>query len=228
MRIIRGRLRSYGNKVDEFISVKGRIKALIEKNINENFDFTFEEGRRKSVKSFGPDFLDESLIGKEIEIVDKTYLAKFNSDGSINVIESKNESGKYKFEDFSMSDVKRVKSIWNGGNHDIQNIATELKCDNDKITHILDILNSNDEVTGFISESLPSNNTVNQLKRVMNLSKKTDIGNRISDMSKEGANIQWCRNPIKSGIESYEDFQKNNKSFKPSWNFKHLISPFSK
>ena len=78
-----------------------------------------------------------------------------------------------------------------------------------------------------INESLPNKHTVDQLKRVMKISTKTDIGNRISDMNKQGANIQYIQNPINTGIESYEDFQKHNKSFVPSWNLKHLLSPFS-
>jgi hypothetical protein len=76
------------------------------------------------------------------------------------------------------------------------------------------------------NESLPRQQTVDQLKRVMKQSAKTDIGNRISDMNKQGANIQYIQNPIDSGIESYEDYQKKNKSFIPSWNLKHLMSPF--
>lgn len=77
------------------------------------------------------------------------------------------------------------------------------------------------------NESLPRQQSVDQLKKVMKLSAKTDIGNRISDMNKQGANIQYIQNPIDSGIESYEDFEKHNKKFVPSWNLKHLLSPFS-
>ena len=77
------------------------------------------------------------------------------------------------------------------------------------------------------NESLPRQQSVDQLKRVMKMSAKTDIGNRISDMNKQGANVQYIQNPIDSGIESYEDFEKKNKTFVPSWNLKHLLSPFS-
>ena len=77
------------------------------------------------------------------------------------------------------------------------------------------------------NEALPRKSTVDQLKRVMKMSAKTDIGNRISDMNKQGANVQYIQNPIDSGIESYEDFEKHNKKFVPSWNLKHLMSPFS-
>lgn len=74
-----------------------------------------------------------------------------------------------------------------------------------------------------INESLPRENSVKQLKRVMKASEKTDIGNRI-DMN--GGNLHFDHNPIKKGIESYEDFEKKNKSFIPGWNLKHLLSPF--
>ena len=77
------------------------------------------------------------------------------------------------------------------------------------------------------NESLPRQQSVDQLKRVMKMSARTDIGNRISDMNKQGANIQYIQNPIDSGIESYEEFEKKNKKFVPSWNLKHLLSPFS-
>ena len=77
------------------------------------------------------------------------------------------------------------------------------------------------------NEALPRKSTVDQLKRVMKMSAKTDIGNRISDMNKQGSNIEYIHNPIDSGIESYEDFEKHNKKFIPSWNLKHLMSPFS-
>ncbi len=74
----------------------------------------------------------------------------------------------------------------------------------------------------MINEALPRQQSVEQLKRVMKLSKKTDIGQRISDMNKQGANIQYIQNPINSGIESYEDFEKKNKKFISSCNLKGL------
>ena len=76
------------------------------------------------------------------------------------------------------------------------------------------------------NEALPNQHTVKQLNRVMKMSAKTDIGNRISDMNKQGANIQYIQNPIESGIESREDYDKHNKKFISSWNAKGLINPF--
>jgi hypothetical protein len=76
------------------------------------------------------------------------------------------------------------------------------------------------------NEALPNEETVKQLKRVMKKSAKTDIGNRISDMNKQGANIQYIENPIETGIESREDYDKHNKKFVSSWNLKGMLGPF--
>ncbi len=78
----------------------------------------------------------------------------------------------------------------------------------------------------FITESLPTQKSVDQLKRVMKLSAKTDIGNRISDMNKQGANIHYIQNPIETGIESKEEYDKHNKKFVSSWNLKGMLGPF--
>jgi hypothetical protein len=78
-----------------------------------------------------------------------------------------------------------------------------------------------------VNESLPNQKSVDQLERVMKISAKTDIGNRISDMNKQGANIHYIQNPIETGIESREDYENYNKKFIPSWNLKN-IEPFKK
>jgi hypothetical protein len=78
-----------------------------------------------------------------------------------------------------------------------------------------------------IDESLPNKNTIDQLKMVRKLSKGTDIGDRISDMNKEGENLHYMHNAIDSGIESFQDFKKSNKDFVPSWNVKN-VDPFGK
>lgn len=78
----------------------------------------------------------------------------------------------------------------------------------------------------FITESLPTQKSVDQLKRVMKISAKTDIGNRISDMNKQGANIQYIQNPIETGIESKEEYDKHNRKFVSSWNLKGMLGPF--
>ena len=165
MKIIRARLKPYGG-VTEFISVAGRIKGLLDKNKGDEFHFVIDEDGVKTVKEFGPENINEELVGQSISICDSPWLSQFNEDGTVDVVIETNES-------------------------------------------------------------LPRQQTVDQLKRVMKISAKTDIGNRISDLNKQGANIQYMQNPIDTGIESYEDYQKHNKKFIPSWNLKHLLSPFS-
>ena len=78
-----------------------------------------------------------------------------------------------------------------------------------------------------LNENLPRQSTVNQLKRLRKLTKGIDIGDKISDMNKQGANIHYMQNPIETGIESREEYDKHNKSFRPSWNLKHLLGPFA-
>jgi hypothetical protein len=156
MKIIRGRLKPQAGTTYEFISVKSRIKHLIEKSRGDNFDFVIEIDGRKAVKSFGPDHLTPELIGQEVPIISEDIMAKFNEDGTIDIVES-------------------------------------------------------------IKESLPRKNSIDQLKKVRKASKKTDIGDKIGN---------WGTNPIDTGVESYEDFEKKNKGFIPGWNLKHLKSPF--
>jgi hypothetical protein len=78
----------------------------------------------------------------------------------------------------------------------------------------------------FLTESSPTQKSVEQLKKVMKFSAKTDIGNRISDMNKQGANIQYIQNPIETGIESKEEYDKHNRKFVSSWNLKGMLGPF--
>ena len=167
MKIIRARLKPYGGTT-EFITVAGRIKGLIEKNRNDEFHFVIDEDGVKTVKPFGPENINDELVGKDIEILNSPWFAKFNEDGTIDVV-----------------------------------------------------------VNNPTNESLPRQQTVDQWNRLRKMTKGVDIGDRISDLNKQGANIQYYQNPIDSGIESYEDFEKHNKKFVPSWNLKHLLSPFS-
>ena len=79
-----------------------------------------------------------------------------------------------------------------------------------------------------VNESLPRQQTVEQWKKLRKITKGIDIGDRISDMNKQGANIQYIHNFVDTGIESYEDYEKKNKSFTPSWNLKGMLSPYKK
>lgn len=73
--------------------------------------------------------------------------------------------------------------------------------------------------------ALPQEHTLDQLKMVRKKSRGTDIGDKISDMNKQGANIQYIQNPIDTGIETMQDYERNNKKFVPNWNLKRL-KPF--
>jgi hypothetical protein len=73
--------------------------------------------------------------------------------------------------------------------------------------------------------SLPRKETIEQLKKLRKKTKGIDIGDRTNGTNKS-ANINWKRNPIDTGIESYEDFEKKNSDFIPGWNTKGLLSPF--
>jgi hypothetical protein len=66
--------------------------------------------------------------------------------------------------------------------------------------------------------ALPREETVKQLKKLRKKTKGIDIGDKISDMNKQGANISYIRNPVDTGVESMEDYWKSNKKFKPSRN----------
>jgi hypothetical protein len=166
MKIIRARLKPISGAT-EFISVRGRIKSLLQKNEGDMFHFVIDDGKGvRTVKEFGPENINTELVGQIIPIVDDTLFAKFNEDGTIEVVTESNEG------------------------------------------------------------ALPRQSTVNQLKKLRGKCRGTDIGDRVSDMNKQGSNIQYIQNPIDTGIESFEDFERNNKNFIPGWNLKHLISPF--
>ena len=72
--------------------------------------------------------------------------------------------------------------------------------------------------------ALPRESTVNQLEKIRKATKSTTIDDSIPKM--KGANLGYEGSTVDRGIESYEDFEKKNKSFVPGWNLKHLKSPF--
>jgi len=295
MRIIRARLKPFGGSA-EFLSVRNRIKSLIERNRGDIFNFVIDDGGSKSSKEFGPDNINAELVGKRIPIVDDHYYAQFNGDGTIDVVTESNESNieltntdlddkmkdiYYILDGFCMDreidiidvysadgigisvDIRTRKPFYgphgvqmsygDNGENDIKNYILELydylknegysmqvmdPYNGDIIVDHLDDPNDVEynkplvnlhigiKPSDITEGALPRQQTVDQLKRVMKQSAKTDIGNRISDMNKQGANIAYIRNPIDTGIESYEDYMKHNKKFIPSWNLKHLTSPF--
>ncbi len=99
-RIVRARLKPMGGSATEFISIKGKIKGLIEKNREDIFNFVIEDNGVKTVKEFGPDNINPDLVGKQIAIVDEVYFAQFNEDGTIDVVTGTNESKIKSFNNF--------------------------------------------------------------------------------------------------------------------------------
>jgi hypothetical protein len=153
---------------------KSKIIALINKNSEDEFIFIIQDNKGgKWVRPFGPDSLnttipidgqEHQLLGMELPIIHDSHLAKFNSDGTIEVIEVNNEG------------------------------------------------------------ALPRQSTVDQLNKIRKATKSTTIDDSTPKM--KGANLGYEGNTVDRGIESYEDFEKKNKSFVPGWNLKHLKSPF--
>lgn len=89
--------------------------------------------------------------------------------------------------------------------------------------YIAEIIEEDEGTLILVSQNegaLPQQHTVDQLNKVRKISKGTDIGDRISDMNKQGANVQYVRNPIDKGIESYQDFEKSRRN----WNLKNIKS----
>jgi hypothetical protein len=74
--------------------------------------------------------------------------------------------------------------------------------------------------------ALPRESTVKQLDAIRKATKSTTIDDRVPKL--KGANLGYEGNVVDRGIESYEDFERKNKSFIPGWNLKHLKSPFKK
>jgi len=64
----------------------------------------------------------------------------------------------------------------------------------------------NEFLDEHLNESLPQQHSIDQLKMVRKLSKGIDIGDRITNLEDEGANIQFYRNAIDSGVESFQDY----------------------
>lgn len=144
------------------------------------------------------------------------------SDGTVqtkivNII-NKNPCGNYDFliEEDGSKNIKNVSDLLGEVINIVdENYIAEFTEDDDGNSLIL-ISQPIDE------EALPQQHTVDQLKMVRRISKSTDIGDKISDLNKQGANIQYLRNPIDTGIESTQDYERSNKKFQPNWNLKRL------
>jgi hypothetical protein len=178
-KIARARLKPMKGAAAEYLSTQGRIKSLIQNNSDDNFDFVIDDDGKKSVKSFGVDNINPELVGETLDIINSEVKAKFNEDGSIEIVEGSNENRIMRFGDFEK-----------------------------------------------VYEALPRQHSIDQLKKLRKLTKGIDIGDRVPNMKQQGANIHFMRNPVDSGIESYEDFEKHNKGFIPGWNSDHKMGPF--
>ena len=93
----------------------------------------------------------------------------------------------------------------------------EFKKDGDNITI--------EEVEDTSEGALPQQSTVDQLKRIRKQTKGVTIDDEISKLNTQGANIQFARNPIDTGIESIQDYEASNKNFDKDHIFKR-IKPF--
>ena len=74
--------------------------------------------------------------------------------------------------------------------------------------------------------ALPQQTTVDQLKKIRKQTKSVTIDDELSKLNNQGANIQFSRNPIDTGIESIQDYEISNKNFDKKHVFKR-IKPFS-
>lgn len=109
-KIIRARPKPMGGPT-EFISVQGRIKAMLVKYVDDNFDFVIDDNGSKYVKTFGVDFIESELVGQTLPIIDDRVKAKFNEDGTIEVVEGLIESKIMRFDDFNEGALPREETV---------------------------------------------------------------------------------------------------------------------
>ena len=109
-RIIRARLKPMGG-LTEFISVQGRIKSMLVKNEDDNFDFVIDDSGNKYIKTFGVDFIEPELVGQTLPIINDRVKVKFNQNGTIEIIEEVSESKIMRFDDFNEGALPREESV---------------------------------------------------------------------------------------------------------------------
>lgn len=137
------------------------------------------------------------------------HLRKFNEDDRSRdeMIELLSSSSNFEKEELQGMSDSELKELWDSLETD--NWLKELEDEDEEV-----------------NEALPRERTVKQWKKLRSMTRGTDIGDRIPDLMKQGANIHYSGNVVDRGIESYEDYERHNKKFVPSWNLKHLMSPF--
>ena len=198
MKIIRGQLKPFGGSV-EYTTGSRKLVSLIQKNPGDVFQFVFLAETNDEKQGLLP---NQPVSARNV-----SRTLDFGPDQFIN-----NEvlSFQEKFGPIIICDLRG------------RDVAIE--------TPFVAKFNLDGtvEVITQTNESLPREQTVKQWQKLRKMTKGVDIGDRVSDMNKQGANIQYIQNPVDTGIESYEDFEKKNKSFVPSWNLKGMLSPYRK
>lgn len=117
MKIVRGRLKPQKGTTYEFLSVRGRIRAMIEKSRGDIFDFVIDDNGRKAIKTFGPDNINPELVGKKIPITgerdnDEDIIAQFNNDGTIEIIQNLKEEALPR--ESTVAQLKRIRKVTRG------------------------------------------------------------------------------------------------------------------
>ena len=101
MEILRVKLKPVKGGASEYVSIKGKIKSLINQyGGKEQLQFVIDKDGVKSVKEYGPEFMDRELIGHEAKI-HGTEFVRFNEDGTIKIIESDFNEGLQHLKGFS-------------------------------------------------------------------------------------------------------------------------------
>jgi hypothetical protein len=86
MNILRAKLKPVKGGSSDYVSIKGKIKSLIKQHQGiEQLQFVVDLDGVKSVKEFGPEFMDRELIGQDAKILGSDGV-RFNEDGSIKIL----------------------------------------------------------------------------------------------------------------------------------------------
>lgn len=223
-------------KETEFYKMCKRASLVSLENIKNDIwngkDFLIKEFERSGIHDYPSDkegFIDFSLEVIRSTVGNKKF--KLLKDVLTTMIKSQNPMilllTNYKEEVQNWAISRAVRFTKGSSDEFFEGLIKDLKRDSSiilkKISKLYDLCLDSDKK---VNESLPSQRSVNQLKKLRKLTKGVDIGDRTPNMKKQGANIHFMHNPIDDDhIESYEDFEKKKKSFKPGWNARGEVSP---
>lgn len=167
LQIYGARLKPQG-KNTEYITLESKIKSLFIKDENKGDSFQvllIDDKKNKFVKTYSPYDINKDLLNKTLPIVNiykntpnhnVKYYAKFNDDGTIDVLDNK-----------------------------------------EKVLH----------------ECMINQSSLDQLKKVADISKKTDIGIKTKKEYDKKANIFFYNNPLTDKdihVETYDEYVKKN------------------